>query len=131
MGGGTEGGLTALRLASGERAWHTPAPKAVCSWGAKNCSAAQSAAVSVMPGVVFSGSIDGHLRAYSTRDGSILWDYDTAREYETVNGVPARGGSLDGGSAVMGDGMLFVNSGYGRFVGEGGNVLIAFRVKRR
>lgn len=130
MGEGTEGGLTALRLATGERLWHTPAPEARCSWGARNCSAAQSAAVSVMPGVVFSGSIDGHLRAYSTRDGAVLWDYDTARRYDTVNGVPATGGSLDGGSAVMAEGMLFVNSGYGRFIGQGGNVLLAFRVKR-
>lgn len=125
----TEGGLTALKIATGERVWHTPAPPPLCGWGKENCSAAQSAAVSVMPGALFSGSMDGHLRAYATRDGAILWDFDTAREFATVNGVPARGGSLDGGSAIMARGMLFVNSGYGRFIGQAGNVLLAFRVR--
>ena len=57
---------------------------------------AQSAAVSAIPGVAFSGSVDGHLRAYATADGAIVWDFDTIRPYETVNKVPARGGSLNG-----------------------------------
>jgi polyvinyl alcohol dehydrogenase (cytochrome) len=46
--------------------------------------------VSAIPGVVFSGAIDGHLRAYSTTNGSIIWDVDTAQTYETTNGVPAQ-----------------------------------------
>lgn len=58
------GGITALNIATGEKVWSTPAPKAACSWGNSRCSAAQSAAVTVIPGVVFSGSLDGHLRGY-------------------------------------------------------------------
>lgn len=122
------GGLTALALADGKRLWSTPAPTAVCSWGARGCSPAQSAAVTAIPGVVFSGSIDGHLRAYSTADGTILWDVDTAQSYASVNGVPTKGGSLDGAGPTIAAGMLYVNSGYGRFVGEGGNALLAFSV---
>ena len=81
--------------------------------------------------MVFSGALDGHLRAYSTKDGAILWDYDTVREYETVNMVKAKGGSLDAaGPAVVG-GMLFVNSGYGYFNAIPGNVLLAFSVDGR
>jgi len=125
-----EGGLTAIDIATGKRVWHTPAPKPECAWGPQNCTAAQSQALTVIPGVVFSGSIDGHLRAYSTRDGSIIWSYDTARKYEAVNGLPAQGGSLDGGGPAVVDGMVYVNSGYGRFSGVGGNVLLAFRVKK-
>jgi polyvinyl alcohol dehydrogenase (cytochrome) len=77
---------------------------------------------------VFSGSIDGHLRAFATTDGRLLWSVDTARDYATVNGVAAKGGSLDGAGAVIVDGMVFVNSGYPRFGGMPGNVLLAFGV---
>src|SRR5262249_59118689 len=81
------------------------------------CSPAQSAAVSAISGIAFSGSVDGHLRAYSAADGKIVWDVDTVRSYETANGVAARGGSLDGPGPAIAGGMLFVNSGYG---GNGG-----------
>ena len=84
--------------------------------------------MTVIPGVVFSGSVDGHLRAYSAEDGKILWDFDTVRDYQTVNGVKARGGSLDGPGAVVVGGMLFVNSGYPGTGGMPGNVLLAFSV---
>jgi polyvinyl alcohol dehydrogenase (cytochrome) len=77
---------------------------------------------------VFSGSLDGHLRAFSASDGKILWDVDTARTYTTVNGLTAKGGSLDGAGPVVAGGMLFVNSGYPRFGGAPGNVLLAFAV---
>jgi polyvinyl alcohol dehydrogenase (cytochrome) len=119
------GGLTALRIASGQKAWF--APPIVCAEGAKaGCSPAQSAAVTAIPGVVFSGSLDGHLRAYSAEEGKILWDFDTVRSFATVNGVPASGGSLNGPGAVVADGMVFVNSGYARLGSIPGNVLLAF-----
>ncbi len=125
------GGLVALRLLDGKQLWRAAPPPAVCSWGPRNCLAAQSQAVTAMPGVVFSGSEDGHLRAYATGDGRVIWDVDTAQAYTTVNGVPAAGGSLDNGGATLVGGMLFVNSGYGRIVGEPGNVLLAFSVEGR
>jgi polyvinyl alcohol dehydrogenase (cytochrome) len=123
------GGLVALRLLDGKPLWRAAPPPPVCSWGPRNCLAAQSQAVSAIPGVVFSGSEDGHLRAYASRDGRVIWDVDTAQAYTTVNGVPAAGGSLDNGGATLVGGMLFVNSGYGRIVGEPGNVLLAFGVE--
>jgi polyvinyl alcohol dehydrogenase (cytochrome) len=118
------GGLTALRVETGERVWSAP-PAAVCGSN-PNCSPAQSAAVTAIPDVVFSGSLDGHLRAYSARDGQVIWDFDTAREYEAVNGVKGRGGSIDGPGPVVAGGILFINSGYPRFGGMAGNVLLAF-----
>jgi len=126
---GAPGGLVALRLSDGRPLWRAAPPPAVCSWGPRNCLAAQSQAVSAIPGVVFSGSEDGHLRGYASEDGRVIWDVDTARAYTTVNGVPAAGGSLDHGGATLVGGMLFVNSGYGRIVGEPGNVLLAFSVE--
>ena len=122
----TGGGLHALDLKTGATVWDAkPVP---CVAGQAICSPAQSAAVSVIPGVVFSGSVDGHLRAYSATNGAVLWDVNTAREYETVNGKPARGGSLDVAGPAIVNGMVFVNSGYGQWGGMPGNVLLVFSV---
>lgn len=119
------GGMFALGLEKGERVWYTLPPG--CG-DRKRCSPAQSAAVSAIPGVAFSGSVDGHLRAYSTKDGAIIWDFDTVGSFKTVNGVEAKGGSLDGAGPAIGGGMLFVNSGYVIWGGMPGNVLLAFSV---
>jgi polyvinyl alcohol dehydrogenase (cytochrome) len=85
--------------------------------------------VTAIPGVVFSGSVDGHLRAFNTEDGKVIWDFDTAKEYQTVNGVKAKGGSLDGAGPIVVGGMVYVNSGYSRNGGMAGNVLLAFGVE--
>jgi polyvinyl alcohol dehydrogenase (cytochrome) len=119
------GGMFALKVATGEKVWDTPAPGGCKT---KGCSPAQSAAVTAIPGVVFSGALDGHLRAYSTKDGKILWDVDTVRDYDTVNLVKAKGGSLDAAGPAVAGGMVFVNSGYGYFNAMPGNVLLAFSV---
>ena len=120
------GGLTALRLTDGSKAWF--APSRPCSPPRPGCSPAQPAAVSAVPGAVFSGSMDGHIRVFSTEDGLLLWDFDTGHVFPTVNGIPAHGGSLDGAGPVIVNGMLYVNSGYPRFGGMPGNVLLAFSV---
>jgi polyvinyl alcohol dehydrogenase (cytochrome) len=120
------GGLHALRLATGEKVWSRAPQPLNCTPGAKGCSGAQSAAISVMPGVVFSGAIDGHFRAYQAGTGEVLWDFDTVRDYQTVNGVPGKGGSLDSAGPVIAGGMVFTNSGYGMWQGLPGNVLLAF-----
>ncbi len=119
------GGLFALDAATGEKVW-SAAPPAACG-DRPNCSPAQSAAVSAIPGAVFSGSLDGHLRAYSSRDGKVLWDFDSAREFSAING-PGKGGSMDGPGAAISGGMLFVNSGYGTWGGQPGNMLLAFSI---
>jgi polyvinyl alcohol dehydrogenase (cytochrome) len=80
----------------------------------------------VIPGVVFSGARDGVMRAYSTQNGRVLWSYDTVREFDTVNRVPARGGSIDGGGPVIAEGMVLFTSGYAYWNGRPGNVLLAF-----
>jgi outer membrane protein assembly factor BamB len=118
------GGLTALNVLDGAKVW--VAPGTPCAPPRNGCSPAQPAAVTAIPGVVFSGAMDGHLRAFSTTDGKLLWDVDTAKPYTTTNGVPGSGGSLDGAGPVVAGGMLFVNSGYPRFGGMPGNVLLAF-----
>lgn len=120
-------GISALKLVNGERVWNTPAPKTNCT-RPTGCQPAQAAAVSVIPGAVFSGAVNGHFRAYSTKTGEILWDFDTAQTFETVNKVPGKGGSINGGGPAIANGMVFTNSGYGAFGQAEGNVLLAFSV---
>jgi polyvinyl alcohol dehydrogenase (cytochrome) len=117
--GNLSGSLTALDPKTGIARWRTQSPTPPCSWSASPCSHAQSQAVTVMPGGVFSGSMDGHLRAYSTIDGKILWDFDTAKAFQTQNGVRASGGPLDHGGATIVNGGLYIISG---------NTLLAFSV---
>jgi polyvinyl alcohol dehydrogenase (cytochrome) len=121
------GGLHAVTLATGKRAWVTPPPSPACMPG-PGCTAAQASAPSVIDGVVFAGSADGSLRAYSTGDGKIIWSADTNGHFPTVNGVKAHGGSMIGPGPVIAGGMLYVNSGYGSHGARGGNVLLAYGV---
>ena len=115
-------GISALDLRTGERTWvakiapFTP-PRQV----------GQTAALTVIPGVVFSGGADGVLRAFAASDGKQVWEYDTLRDFTTVNGVAAKGGAMGAPGPTMAGGMIFVGSGYtGLGNGRGGNVLLAF-----
>jgi polyvinyl alcohol dehydrogenase (cytochrome) len=119
------GGLFAIRISTGEKIWYAAPPKPPCL-GKSGCTAAQMAPVTVIPNVVFSGSMDGHLRAYGTAGGKLLWDFDTLRSYDTVNGIKAGGGSLNATGPTVAGGMIYVNSGYGQLGGMPGNVLLAF-----
>ena len=121
------GGLTALELERGAKVWF--AAGAPCNPPRAGCSPAQPGAVTAIEGAVFSGAMDGHIRAFSAADGTLLWDFDTQRSFTTVNGSPGQGGSLDGAGPVVAGGMVFVNSGYPRFGGAPGNVLLAFGVE--
>ena len=120
---GGYGGLVAIRLRDGLERWFADIPP--------HESMAQhtgiSAAVSVIPGVVFSAGLDGTLRAFSSFDGRPIWQYNTAKDFETVNGVKARGGSIGSAGATIVNGMVYVTSGYTGFQnGRPGNVLLAF-----
>jgi polyvinyl alcohol dehydrogenase (cytochrome) len=123
-------GISALDPKTGATLWTTPAPVLPCQEG-RRCVISQSAPVTAIPGLVFSGAIDGHLRAYDVKDGKIVWDFDTAAEtYTTVQGLKAKGGALDATGPTIVNGMLFQHSGYPgvTFMGGGQNVLMAFSV---
>jgi polyvinyl alcohol dehydrogenase (cytochrome) len=127
VGPAEAGGLHAVRLATGQRAWYTPPPTPACGALGPQCHGAQSAAITVIPGVVFSGSNDGVMRAFASDTGRVIWEFNTNREFKTVNGVKAAGGSIDAAGPVIVNGMLYFNSGY--FLGRPGNVLLAFAVE--
>ena len=122
------GGLSALDPATGRYLWRTPAPPPVCAWGTESCSAAQAASISTIPGIVFSGSLDGHLRAYAADTGAIVWDFDTGHGFDAVNGGKATGGAISGYGQTVAGGMVYLNAGGGYF-GPPGNALLAFGVE--
>jgi polyvinyl alcohol dehydrogenase (cytochrome) len=119
------GGVAAVDMVTGERKWFTPLAPADNPGEAPRPG--QSAAVTAIPGVVFSGGWDGRLRAVATGNGSVLWEFNTVRDYTTVNGVPGKGGSMGAPGPTVVGGMLYVGSGYvGVSNGLPGNVLLAF-----
>jgi len=122
------GGLAAVMVENGERMWFTKPPPIKCASDKDlNCVQAQTAAVTAIPGVVFSASSNGIMRAYASKDGKIIWEYNTNRDYPTVNGVVAKGGGINGPGPTVAGGMLFVTSGYAALGGGiPGNVLLAF-----
>jgi polyvinyl alcohol dehydrogenase (cytochrome) len=125
----TPGGVRALNLASGSVVWSAPPPQPRLCEGTPRCNASQGGATTAIPGAVIGVSLDGGIRAYSTADGTILWQFDTNKEFDTVNGVKGTGASIDGSPLIVGGGMLFVNSGYGGIAARPGNVLLAFGVE--
>jgi polyvinyl alcohol dehydrogenase (cytochrome) len=124
----TAGEVHAVRLDTGATAWKALPRPVLCGERGRGCSPGIEAAATVIPGVLFIGAMDGGMRAYSTKDGSILWEFNTNVDFSTVNGVPAKGASINGAGAAVANGMLFVNSGYGSLGGRPGNVLLAFGV---
>jgi len=114
------GGMVALKLATGDVAWRATFPKE------GNARVINSAASTAMPGVVFLAGTDGKIHALSTADGHVLWEYDTAKPFETVNKVPARGGAIASIGPSIVNGMLFIGSGYAVTGSNSGNVLLAF-----
>ncbi len=119
------GGMAAVDMVTGERRWFTPlAPAEIPGEPPRP---GQSAAVTAIPGVVFSGGWDGRLRAIAAGKGNVIWEYNTVRDYTTVNGVPGKGGSMGAPGPTVVGGILYVTSGYvGVSNGLPGNVLLAF-----
>jgi polyvinyl alcohol dehydrogenase (cytochrome) len=115
------GGVAAVRMDTGEQKWFTPIEPAPGP-GPKG----ETAAITAIPGAIFSGGWDGMLRAFSTEDGHLLWQYNMIRDYDTVNHVPAKGGSMAAPGPTVAGGMVFVGSGYVFTSGTPGNALLVF-----
>jgi len=121
-------GVYALDLMSSEVVWSSATPADVCG-DRRGCFRGHSAAPTVIPGVVFAGSLDGWMRAHATETGRVLWEFDTTQDFRGINGIDGRGGAIDGPGPVVSKGRLFVNSGYGLFTQMPGNLLMAFEVR--
>lgn len=122
---GAAGGIFAIRIDNGETLWHTSAPAPNSCLDRSGCNAGQPGQATLTKDALFSGSMDGHIRAYDPATGEIIWDYDSNREFETVNGVATSGGSVNGPGVTVVDGWIYVSTGYGLF-GMPGNGFLAF-----
>ncbi len=121
-------GLFALNAGDGEVLWHTPAPDVCPAVDKPACDPGLSAAVTAIPGVVFAGAFDGHLRAYASDSGEIIWDFNTRGTFTSVSGETAKGGSIESDGPVVYRGHVLVNSGYLFGDRMAGNALMVFAV---
>lgn len=120
------GGVGAVALRDGEKLWFNDIPKAEGT----DRRAGHEGPVTAIPGLVFSGGWDGMLRALNAKDGKVIWEFDTQRDFPTVNNVQAKGGSIGSPGPIVAGNMVFVASGYvGVRAGAGGNVMLAFALK--
>jgi polyvinyl alcohol dehydrogenase (cytochrome) len=76
--------------------------------------------------MVFAGAFDGHLRAYDALNGDIIWDFNTNKEFVSVNGEIAKGGAIESDGPIIYDGHVIVNSGYSFGSMMPGNALLVF-----
>ncbi len=144
-------GLTAINVADGEILWHRPVERG-CDFdyvnrplvGLENTRAAVSqdsakqyecsyyyglsAAVIATSELVFSGGLDGRVRAYDGSTGDILWQTETAKRFDALNGVEGHGGAIDVAGQVLVDDWLYVLSGYSMFGQLPGNMLLAYKI---
>lgn len=122
------GGLVALDIATGDVIWTTAPTEPQCSWGEKSCSSAQVSATTAVPGAIFSGAWDGHMRAFSSENGSLLWQVDTALPRQGVNGAAVKGGRIGGYPVTIGNNHVYIVSG-SNTVERPGNALLVYSLE--
>lgn len=121
-------GLHALDVATGALLWSTLEVDR-CGTVDWSCGPGISAAITATPDLIFGGALDGVLKAYDAETGMERWSFDTQRTFESVNGAPAFGGTIDSDGPVLVENQLFITSGYAKFNEKAGNVLLAFEVR--
>lgn len=121
-------GVHALAIDDGELIW-SHVQENVCYPEHKFCDPGVSAPVTAMPGAVIAGHLDGVIRIYEGASGDVLWQYDTRVAHLGVNGLTGYGGSMSGAGPAVVDGYMVVNSGYGLYNHEKGNVLLVFAAR--
>ena len=120
-------GMHSIDANTGKLLWSN-VQKNVCFDEDEFCDPGISSAVTSIPGAVFAGHLDGFVRAYASGDGALLWEYDTRPERVGVNGIAGYGGSMSGAGPAIVAGHLVINSGYGLYNHEPGNLLMVFAV---
>ncbi|MBK7598641.1 MAG: hypothetical protein IPJ07_08995 [Acidobacteria bacterium] len=110
--------LNGFENRQGEQIWRA-GDKTRVQLGTDRCNNAQSAATtgSFRRGIF---RPDGwpSARIRDKSNGAVIWDFDTAaKPCDAVNGM-RESGSIDAAGPTIVNGMLYINSGYGRFVGQ-------------
>jgi len=123
-------GIHAIQISDGSSIWST-IEKDRCEEVPWSCGPGITAAITATPEVIYSGALDGMLKAYDAKSGKELWAYDTNKTFKSVNGASAYGGSIDSDGPVIVDNQMFTTSGYAKFNEKGGNVLLAFELGKK
>ena len=123
-------GLHAIDMKTGHVLWYAPVPER-CAEGVRGCMDAYSGPVTSTDDVVIASSLSGYLFAHDPVTGELVWEYDTVREFETINGVSAKGGSIDATGPVLSGDYMIVSTGYATFGQMPGNAVLVFRLQDR
>lgn len=121
-------GLHAIDMKTGDVLWYAPVPER-CA-GERGCMDAYSAPITATDELILAGSLSGYLFAHDPETGALLWEYNTVRDYDTINGVAARGGSLDATGPVLTGDYMIVNTGYATFGQMPGNAVLVFKLNK-
>jgi polyvinyl alcohol dehydrogenase (cytochrome) len=92
---------------------------------------AYSGPISSTDNLIIASSLSGYLFAHHPLTGEIVWEYNTAREYGSINGTETRGGSIDATGPVLTGDYMIVNSGYATFSQMPGNAVLVFKLNDR
>ena len=135
LGGEPKPGVYALDIETGVQKWAhravqdcTPAIDADTPWPECHPRYTFSAAASTGGDLAYTGSLAGDAYAFNVTTGAVAWRYQTAKSFDTVNGIPGHGGSIDNPGVQAAGDMLFVQSGYSMFGEMPGNLLMAFKL---
>jgi polyvinyl alcohol dehydrogenase (cytochrome) len=88
-----------------------------------------SGAPTVIGDHIVTGGLDGRVYVVERKTGKLVSQWDTARDFDTLNGVKGNGASVDNASIIAANGLLIMNSGYGLFGQGAGNVMIGYKPK--
>ena len=120
-------GMHSIDAETGNILWSTITDKE-CKEVDFNCDPGVSAAVTAIPGAVVVGHLDGNIRIFDKKNGNILWTYNTLRDFDSISGTPASGGSFSGSGPSIRNGYMAINSGYGIYNHMPGNALLLFSI---
>jgi polyvinyl alcohol dehydrogenase (cytochrome) len=123
-------GLHAIDMKTGKVLWYAPVPER-CQEGVQGCMDAYSGPATSTDGLVIASSLSGYLFAHDAATGELVWEYNTVQEYPTINGIAAKGGSIDATGPVLSGDYMIVSTGYATFGQMPGNAVLVFRLKQQ
>ncbi len=123
-------GLHAIDMKTGEVLWYAPVPER-CQEGVQGCMDAYSGPATSTDGLIIASSLSGYLFAHDAATGELVWEYNTVQEYPTINGIAAKGGSIDATGPVLTGDYMIVSTGYATFGQMPGNAVLVFRLKQQ
>ena len=121
-------GLHAVDMKTGEVLWYAPAPER-CQEGQQGCMEAYSGPATSSDDVVIASSLNGYLFAHDAQTGELVWEFNTVQDYQTINNVETRGGSIDATGPVLSGEYMVVSSGYATFSQMPGNAILVFKLR--